>query len=104
VTADREHSVIKQIGLWSGPLAFLLMLLTSNFQETMSREAWLVAGVGLWMATWWSTEAIPVAATAFIPLGELPPITGYAGESCRSELRSSDYFLIYGSVRTSASG
>ena len=72
MTADREHSLIKQVGLWAGPLAFFLMLLTSGFQETMSREAWLVAGVGFWMATWWSTEAIPVAATAFIPLVAFP--------------------------------
>ena len=72
MTTDREHSVIKQVGLWAGPLAFFLMLLTSSLQETMSREAWLVAGVGFWMATWWSTEAIPVAATAFIPLVSFP--------------------------------
>jgi sodium-dependent dicarboxylate transporter 2/3/5 len=72
VTSGREHSVIKQIGLWAGPLVFFLMLLTSGSQETMPREAWLVAGVGIWMATWWSTEAIPVAATAFIPLVSFP--------------------------------
>lgn len=72
MTSGREHSVIKQIGLWAGPLVFFLMLLTSGSQETMPREAWLVAGVGIWMATWWSTEAIPVAATAFIPLVSFP--------------------------------
>lgn len=72
MTADREHSLIKQVGLWLGPLAFLLMLLTSSAQEAMPREAWVVAGVGIWMATWWSTEAIPVAATAFIPLVSFP--------------------------------
>ena len=74
MTTDREHSVIKQVGLWAGPLAFFLMLLTSSLQETMSREAWLVAGVGFWMATGWSTEAIPGAATAFIPLVSFPPL------------------------------
>ena len=72
MTSGREHSVIKQIGLWAGPLVFFLMLLTSGSQETMPREAWLVAGAGVWMATWWSTEAIPVAATAFIPLVSFP--------------------------------
>ena len=72
MTTDQESSGIKQIGLWIGPLAFLLMLLTSDSQEAMSRDAWLVAGVGIWMATWWSTEAIPVAATAFIPLVSFP--------------------------------
>ena len=70
--ADRESTAIKQIGLWAGPLVFFLMLLTTGSQETMPREAWLVAGVGIWMATWWSTEAIPVAATAFIPLVSFP--------------------------------
>ena len=72
MTLDREHLVIKQIGLWAGPIIFLVMLLTSSSQDTMPREAWLVAGVGIWMATWWSTEAIPVAATAFIPLVSFP--------------------------------
>jgi len=72
VIADRENTAIKHIGLWAGPLVFVLMLLTSSSQDAMSREAWLVAGVGIWMATWWSTEAIPVAATAFIPLVSFP--------------------------------
>jgi sodium-dependent dicarboxylate transporter 2/3/5 len=34
----------------------------------MPAVAWKVAAVGLWMATWWATEAIPVPATGFIPL------------------------------------
>ncbi len=58
--------------MWAGLLVFLLMWLTSSSQDSMPREAWLVAGVGIWMATWWSTEAIPVAATAFIPLVSFP--------------------------------
>ena len=68
----QERSTVKQIGLWLGPAFFLLMFLTAGSQETMPRDGWLVAGVGLWMATWWSTEAIPVAATAFIPLVSFP--------------------------------
>ena len=66
------HSRLKQAGLWIGPLVALSMLITAGSQDTMPRNAWIVAGVGLWMATWWSTEAIPVAATAFIPLVSFP--------------------------------
>jgi sodium-dependent dicarboxylate transporter 2/3/5 len=33
------------------------------------------AALGVWMATWWLTEAIPVYATAFLPLVVLP-LTG----------------------------
>jgi len=72
VTDSQERSTVKQMGLWLGPALFLLMLLTVGSQDAMPREAWLVAGVGVWMATWWSTEAIPVAATAFIPLVSFP--------------------------------
>ena len=30
--------------------------------------AWKVASVGLLMAIWWATEALPVAVTALLPL------------------------------------
>ena len=46
----------------------MAMLLMGQSQQAMPVDAWLVAAVGLWMAVWWSTEAVPVAATAFIPL------------------------------------
>lgn len=66
------HSRLKQTGLWIGPLVAVSMFITAGWQDTMPRNAWMVAAVGLWMATWWSTEAIPVAATAFIPLVSFP--------------------------------
>ena len=69
---EQAQSSVKRIGLWIGPLVFAIMFLTCDSQQTMPRDAWLVAGVGLWMAIWWSTEAIPVAATAFIPLVSFP--------------------------------
>ena len=50
------------------------MVLTADTQSTMGADAWMVAGVGIWMATWWSTEAIPVPATAFLPLVLFPMI------------------------------
>ena len=65
---QQERSIVKQIGLWLGPAFFLLMFLTAGSQETMPRDAWLVAGVGLWMATWWSTEAIYSLFLKFIGL------------------------------------
>jgi sodium-dependent dicarboxylate transporter 2/3/5 len=96
VTSGREHSVIKQIGLWAGPLVFFLMLLTSGSQETMPREAWLVAGVGIWMATWWSTEAIPVPATAFIPLVSFPLLQVMPVKAVAQSYAHSTIFLFMG--------
>ena len=44
------------------------MLATAQWQDVMPPVAWRTAAVALWMAVWWATEAIPVAATAFLPL------------------------------------
>ena len=70
--SSADHSRLKQAGLWMGPIVALSMFITAAWQDSMPHNAWIVAGVGLWMAIWWSTEAIPVAATAFIPLVSFP--------------------------------
>ena len=70
--SSADHSRLKQTGLWMGPIVALSMFITVAWQDSMPHNAWIVAGVGLWMAIWWSTEAIPVAATAFIPLVSFP--------------------------------
>jgi sodium-dependent dicarboxylate transporter 2/3/5 len=38
----------------------------------MAAEAWLVAGLVVWMATWWITEAVPMTATGLLPFLVLP--------------------------------
>ncbi len=38
----------------------------------ISHEARVTAAVGVWMAAWWLTEAIPISATALVPLVLLP--------------------------------
>ena len=58
----------QRMGLLAGPGLCLLMLLFGAHQTAMPDVAWRVAAVGIWMAIWWATEAIPVPATAFIPL------------------------------------
>ena len=59
------------IGLWAGiVLAILLQFLP--VPDGLSREAWLLASLGVLMAAWWATEAIPIAATALIPMAVFP--------------------------------
>ncbi|MEM7084149.1 MAG: DASS family sodium-coupled anion symporter [Pseudomonadota bacterium] len=64
----------QRVGRWLGPLVFLIMLLTGSEQDVMSLSAWRTAGIGLWMAIWWATEAVPVPVTAFIPLITFEPL------------------------------
>ncbi len=58
----------------AGPIAAILIyaLLSGSGLE---HDARAVAGIGVWMALWWMTEAIPLAATSLIPLA-LFPLTG----------------------------
>jgi sodium-dependent dicarboxylate transporter 2/3/5 len=67
-------TLIKSIGLVLGPLVLAFFLVTTA-PEGMSDTAWMTAGVALLMATWWATEALPIAATSLVPI-VLFPILG----------------------------
>ena len=64
----------QRIGLALGPALFVLLLAVENRQEAMPPEAWRVAAIGIWMAIWWATEAIPVSATALLPIVAFAPL------------------------------
>jgi sodium-dependent dicarboxylate transporter 2/3/5 len=61
----------QRIGLLLGPLLFLVMLLLPA-PEAMSPPAQRLAAVTLLMATWWISEALPIAATALLPIVLFP--------------------------------
>jgi sodium-dependent dicarboxylate transporter 2/3/5 len=65
---SRGRATYQRVGLVLGPAICLVMVASAPSQQMMPEVAWRVAAVALWMATWWATEAIPVPATAFIPL------------------------------------
>ncbi|MDH3431603.1 MAG: DASS family sodium-coupled anion symporter [Gammaproteobacteria bacterium] len=71
------RSTHQKIGLWLGPIAFALMLL-SGPPEGLADPAWATAAIGILMAVWWATEAIPIAITALLPLACFP-LLGIAG-------------------------
>lgn len=64
-------------GLVAGPLCLAATLLLPAPPE-MPQPAWITAGLALWMAVWWSTEAVPVPVTGLLPLLAMP-MTGLAG-------------------------
>lgn len=85
----------RRIGLILGPLAFALTMFTAP-PAGMAEGAWLVAGLTVWMAAWWMTEAVPLAVTAVLPFVILP----LAGVSDAEETASTYYspilFLLLG--------
>jgi solute carrier family 13 (sodium-dependent dicarboxylate transporter), member 2/3/5 len=61
----------QQVGLFIGPLLALSILLGPQ-PESVPTLAWRTAAVAVLMATWWSTEAIPVPATSLLPVVLFP--------------------------------
>ncbi len=73
-SAEAERSEVplySRIGLWLGPLVFLMMLLLVDL-DPENPQVTRMAAVILWMAIWWITEAIPLAATALLPIVLFP--------------------------------
>ncbi len=74
------RSAVQWIGLLAGPLlaALAYISLPDTFSSiqgepvAFTQAGRLTAALAVWMATWWMTEAIPVYASALLPLVVLP--------------------------------
>lgn len=66
----------KRIGLVIGPILFCVVFFGSPLPELTS-EANAVLASTLWIASWWLSEALPISATALLPI-VLLPLTGGA--------------------------
>lgn len=66
----------KKIGLYLGPILFCIVFFLEPFAD-LNPEANAVLATTLWVAVWWFSEALPIAATALLPI-VLLPITGGA--------------------------
>ncbi|MEM6724977.1 MAG: DASS family sodium-coupled anion symporter, partial [Bacteroidota bacterium] len=60
-------SIGKKIGLFAGPIAFLLILLIPA-PEPLSPAAWKVIATAVFMLIWWVTEAVPIPVAALLPI------------------------------------
>ncbi len=85
----------QRIGLFLGPGLMLLMLLLGGPEE-LSRSAWATACVGVLMAVWWSTEAVPIAVTALLPIALFPMFDIAAIEDTTAPYANKIIFLFLG--------
>ena len=61
----------KKIGFWSGILLFAVILIFFN-PDDLSQRGQITAAVFILMGIWWATEALPLPATALIPIIAFP--------------------------------
>ena len=71
ITMTGGRSTSQKVGLFLGPVLSLVMLLADK-PEALSDPAWTTAAVGVLMAVWWATEAVPIAITALLPIAVFP--------------------------------
>jgi len=84
-----------RIGLFLGPLLMLATLLLPA-PSGMDTAAWHCAGLALFMATWWATEAIPIPATSLLPLAIGPAIGVGAIDDLAASYADDIIFLFLG--------
>lgn len=83
------------VGLVAGPLLLIGMLLLPP-PEGLTPAAWYTAAVGLLMAVWWVTEAIPIPATALLPLVLFPVLRIATIDEAASPYANPIIFLFLG--------
>lgn len=90
----RAEHVVSWIGLAAGPL--LALIVPRLLPAGLTPEARATVGVACLMATWWVTEAIPVAVTALLPIILLPLLGVATIREATSPFASDLIFLFMG--------
>lgn len=85
---------VQLFGLLAGPLLALSWILYGG--GDMAADPRIVLGLAIWMAVWWMTEAVPLAATSLLPLVVLPLFTSLGFKSASASYASSIVFLFMG--------
>ena len=73
----------ERIGLWAGPAAALAILLFTDLQPDNVLVT-RCAAVAVLMAVWWITEAVPIPATALLPVALYPLLGIMSGKATAS--------------------
>jgi sodium-dependent dicarboxylate transporter 2/3/5 len=90
-----ENSIRHRIGLIAGVLAALIIICFFDLQPgnpTVTRTA----AVAVLMAVWWMTEAVPIPATALLPVALFPLLGIMSGRAVASMYFNNVIFLFIG--------
>lgn len=98
-TIAGEETGFGRVGRWVGlilgpALAIGLQLIPPP--EGLSPEAWRVVSLAALMVVWWVTEAIPISATALLPIAALPLIGAASIKEATAPYADQIVFLFIG--------
>jgi sodium-dependent dicarboxylate transporter 2/3/5 len=92
--SSESKSTSQRIGLLLGPILFCVTLFLGL--DSSSDEVTHMAAVAALMATWWITDAIPLSATALLPLVMYPVLGIMKTRECAPIYVNSTIFLFIG--------
>lgn len=94
-SSQTERFPLKPVPIFAGLILFFLLLFLPA-PEGLSVEGWRVVAVASLMIVWWITEAIPVPATALIPVALFPMTGATSGSAATSPYGDPIIFLFMG--------
>ncbi|MDG1661341.1 MAG: DASS family sodium-coupled anion symporter [Winogradskyella sp.] len=89
-----HHPLSKRIGLFLGPILFLIIQFTSI--SFISDTADTVIAAAVWMVIWWITEAVSISVTALLPLLLFPLFKIMSMDEVGANYGSKIVFLFFG--------
>jgi sodium-dependent dicarboxylate transporter 2/3/5 len=92
---EDKYRPIQRYGLILGPIAFIVLLLMPA-PESLGVAGWRTAAVITLMAIWWMTEAIPIPATALLPLALFPALGVLSPAAAAAPYANEVIFLFMG--------
>ena len=87
--------IVRRTGFFVGIAGFAATFVI-GVPAGMSPAAWHTAGLVLWMAAWWMTEAIPLTATGLLPFAVLPFVGAGNAGTVAGDYYSPILFLLLG--------
>lgn len=88
-------STTRRVGLVVGVLAFAVLAIMPA-PAGLSAAGWRTAALATWMAIWWLTEAVPIPATALLPLVVLPLVNAGSMSQVAAPYANPVIFLFMG--------
>ena len=85
----------KRISLWAGPITCLLFVFFIKLDANHPHISYM-AGLTLWIAIWWFTEAVHLAVTALIPFLFIPLLNIGEAKTVAQQYSDSIIFLFLG--------
>lgn len=93
--SDEGYPLHKKVGLIGGLVLFIILLMAPT-PEGMSEDGQRAGAVAFLMAVWWMTEALPLAATALLPIGLYPLLGVMSGKDVTLAYGDDNIFLFAG--------